>query len=210
MVDANGDLQLTYTDGNTVNAGSVIGPQGDQGPRGARGEVGPSGLDGEDGANVISAVLDGDGAWSLRSSNNESIRTAPVVGAVRPGKGRDIAQSDQGDQGDEGPRVSVVNAILNADGELVLSLDNESITVGNVVETGEEADGEQGLKVPGRWDTVATAAVNANNELILTLTDGTEINAGCYWVHKVRPGEKGETGEKVRPVSLVSLSNKPQ
>ena len=71
-----------------MNAGSVIGPQGDQGLKVLEAKWGPAGLDGEDGSSVISAVLDGE-RLVFTLSNNESIRTAPVVGPkVRPVKER--------------------------------------------------------------------------------------------------------------------------
>lgn len=54
-VDDNGDLIITLSDGNTLNAGHVVGaqgpagPQGEQGPRGQQGEQGPTGPKGDTG-----------------------------------------------------------------------------------------------------------------------------------------------------------------
>ena len=42
-IDGAGDLILTDTDGNTVNCGNVIGPQGPTGPTGAVGTTGAVG-----------------------------------------------------------------------------------------------------------------------------------------------------------------------
>lgn len=54
-VDDNGDLIITLSDGNTLNAGHVVGaqgpagPPGEQGPRGQQGEQGPTGPKGDTG-----------------------------------------------------------------------------------------------------------------------------------------------------------------
>lgn len=54
-VDDNGDLIITLSDGNTLNAGHVVGaqgpagPPGEQGPRGQQGEQGPAGPKGDTG-----------------------------------------------------------------------------------------------------------------------------------------------------------------
>jgi hypothetical protein len=50
LVSANGDLLISLTDGNIVNAGKVRGAQGIQGERGYIGERGEPGRDGVDGA----------------------------------------------------------------------------------------------------------------------------------------------------------------
>ena len=50
LVSANGDLLISLTDGNIVNAGKVRGAQGTQGERGFIGERGEPGRDGTDGA----------------------------------------------------------------------------------------------------------------------------------------------------------------
>ena len=50
LVSANGDLLISLTDGNIVNAGKVRGAQGIQGERGFIGERGEPGRDGINGA----------------------------------------------------------------------------------------------------------------------------------------------------------------
>ena len=49
LVDSNGDLIVTLSDGTTINAGYVVGATGDVGPQGPPGIDGSPGLDGADG-----------------------------------------------------------------------------------------------------------------------------------------------------------------
>lgn len=61
VVDTDGDLILTLSDATIVNAGNVVGPQGETGPQGIQGETGPQGPQGEPGLqdDVISLYIDG-------------------------------------------------------------------------------------------------------------------------------------------------------
>lgn len=42
-IDVNGNLTITFSDGNSENVGNIMGPQGVQGPKGEKGDVGPQG-----------------------------------------------------------------------------------------------------------------------------------------------------------------------
>ena len=74
-INSSDELVLTLSDASTVNAGSVVGPQGAQGPQGIQGiqgiqgDAGTNGTDGADGADgadgsdgisVSSATISGD------------------------------------------------------------------------------------------------------------------------------------------------------
>lgn len=48
-IDTNGNLTITFSDGDSENVGNIIGPQGPQGPKGDKGDVGPQGEKGETG-----------------------------------------------------------------------------------------------------------------------------------------------------------------
>jgi len=120
-VDLAGNLIITLTDASSINAGSVIGPAG---------PIGLTGADGADGANVIAAVVDPVSyELSFTLSDGSTVNTGQSV------------RGEQGVQGDRGPRGW---------------------------------RGFDGVAGPG----IATAVVNANNELILTLDDASVINAG--------------------------------
>lgn len=48
-IDTDGNLTITFSDGNSENVGNIIGPQGAQGPKGDKGDVGPQGPQGPQG-----------------------------------------------------------------------------------------------------------------------------------------------------------------
>lgn len=45
-IDTDGNLTITFSDGDSENVGNIIGPQGVQGPKGEKGDVGPQGPQG--------------------------------------------------------------------------------------------------------------------------------------------------------------------
>lgn len=45
-IDTDGNLTITFSDGDSENVGNIIGPQGIQGPKGDKGDVGPQGPQG--------------------------------------------------------------------------------------------------------------------------------------------------------------------
>lgn len=45
-IDADGNLTITFSDGDSENVGNIMGPQGVQGPKGEKGDVGPQGPQG--------------------------------------------------------------------------------------------------------------------------------------------------------------------
>ena len=48
-IDTDGNLTITFSDGDSENVGNITGPQGVQGPKGEKGDVGPQGPRGEKG-----------------------------------------------------------------------------------------------------------------------------------------------------------------
>nr|DAW57868.1 MAG TPA: collagen triple helix repeat protein [Caudoviricetes sp.] len=48
-IDTDGNLTITFSDGDSENVGNIIGPQGVQGPKGDKGDVGPQGPQGPQG-----------------------------------------------------------------------------------------------------------------------------------------------------------------
>lgn len=48
-VDTDGNLTITFSDGNSEDIGNIMGPQGIQGPKGDKGDVGPQGPKGDKG-----------------------------------------------------------------------------------------------------------------------------------------------------------------
>jgi hypothetical protein len=124
--------------------GMPVGPQGEQGEKGERGEQGLTGRDGVDGR---------DGRDGQDGKN-----------------GRDGIAGPKGDKGDPGalgkvgPQgVSVVDAEIDIDGNLVLTLSN-----GNIIDAGEipVEKGQGGVFVAGNaWQITVSSTAPPNPQL---------------------------------------------
>jgi hypothetical protein len=125
-IDSNGNLQVTLTDGTTLSAGRVVGPQGPQGvagpqglqglqgpagatgPAGPKGDTGatgaqgPQGLQGLQGTSVTAGSVNASGNLIITTSDGTSIDVGTVVG---PQGIQGVAgpQGIQGPQGLTGP-----------------------------------------------------------------------------------------------------------
>lgn len=55
-IDADGNLTITFSDGDSENVGNIIGPQGPMGPQGPKGDPGPQGEKGSDATVPIATV----------------------------------------------------------------------------------------------------------------------------------------------------------
>lgn len=175
-VNSIGELIVTLSTGATINAGVVIGeqgPQGPAGPQGAPGAMGPQGLQGPAGLTGPTGATGAQGpAGAIGPQGLQGPAGAPgatgVAGPQGPA-GSTGATGAQGPAGAVGPRGL----------------------------TGLQ--GPQGLTGPAGTDgvSVTSAVVNANGNLILTLSNGSTINAGSS-VGPAGPqgiqGVKGDTG----------------
>jgi hypothetical protein len=150
-VNGLGRLIITMTDGSTIDAGSVVGPQGIQGLQGpqglagAAGAAGPAGLNGVDGVGFASAVVDISGNLILTKTDGTSVN----VGAVKGTQGEQGPAGSQGAQGLQG--VGITSAVINSTGNLVLTLSNGStIDAGSSIgPQGPKGDtGSQGAQGP--------------------------------------------------------------
>lgn len=151
-------------DGTTLDLSSV----GAVGPQGAQGNVGPQGAPG---VSISSATVTA-GNLIISLSNSASIDAGNVQGP----------QGQQGVQGVAGSDgVSITTATINSD-DLILGLSNaSSINAGNV----RGPVGPQGIQGPqgtqgdaGQDGTTITSASISTNNLVLTLSDSSTINAG--------------------------------
>lgn len=154
---------LTY-DGTTIDlsGAGAVGPQGPQGNVGAQGAQGVS---------VTSATVTA-GNLIISLSNSASIDAGNVQGPQG-------VQGIQGNAGSDG--VSVNTAVINSD-DLIIGLSNATtINAGNV----RGPAGPQGIQGPqgsqgdagSDGTTITGASINTNN-LVLTLSDTSTINAG--------------------------------
>ncbi|MEE2786522.1 MAG: hypothetical protein VX589_04220, partial [Myxococcota bacterium] len=90
VINFDGDLILTFTDTNTMNAGRVLGPRGIPGTPGAGGPAGPPGADG---VSVQQATIDNAGNLILGLSDGNNLNAGSVTGPPGPA-GQDSAPGD--------------------------------------------------------------------------------------------------------------------
>jgi hypothetical protein len=144
-VNVNGRLIITLSDGSTIDAGYVVGPAG---ANGAAGATGPAGETGADGIGFVSAVVDINGNLILTKTDGSNVNVGQVKG-TKGDAGETGATGANGATGATG--VSVTGATVNGSGELVLTLSNGStINAGSSVGPAgpQGIQGEQGIQGP--------------------------------------------------------------
>ena len=171
VINENGELVITLTDGNEVNLGVVVGE------------------DGENGADGLTPYIGENGNWFIGDT--------------------DTGVFAQGKDG-----VGIKNITINENGELVITLtDGNEVNLGVVVgkDGNNGADGltpyigENGNWFIGDTDTgvfaqgkdgvgIKNITINENGELVITLTDGNEVNLG------VVVGEDGENAVGIETI----------
>jgi len=179
IVQADGDLYLWNTISSVWNnIGQIVGPQGDagpQGPRGFTGNVGATGAQGETGP--------------AGPQGEQGIQGNVGPQGERGPQGNVGLQGERGPQGEQG-----IQGNVGPQGERGIQ--------GNVGATGATgATGPQGIQgnagVNGTNGQdgigVSTATVTSGN-LIITLSDDTQINAGNVVGPQGPQGERGEAG----------------
>lgn len=218
-INSLGELVLSFSNGQRANVGAVVGAKGDkgdkgdkgeQGLQGAKGDKGDAGLNGADGIGVKKSEINSLGELVITYTNNLTENLGAVVGAKgdkgdKGDKGEQGLQGVKGDKGDTGLNgtngtdgVGINDIEISTGGNLVITLTNgTSLNLGNI--KGAKGDkGDTGLKgadgingVDGVGITDVT--INADNELVLSFSNGNVINLGNI---KGAKGDKGDTGLK--------------
>ncbi len=130
VVNGSGQLVITLTDGNTVNAGSSVGPQGPQGVAGPTGPTGPQGV------SVVTAVIDGTGNLILTLDDGTSIQAGSSVGPQGP----------QGVQGPAGRSIADSGVTVDSGGNLQITLSDGVVINAGYVVGPQGSTGAQGIK----------------------------------------------------------------
>lgn len=100
-INDDGNLILSMSDGNTIDAGYAKGDKGDQGEKGIDGKDGRDGIDGVDGVGIKKAAVNDSGHLMMRLTDDTLIDTGYVIGA--DGKdGRDGVDGRDGRDGADG------------------------------------------------------------------------------------------------------------
>lgn len=100
-INDDGNLILSMSDGNTIDAGYAKGDKGDQGEKGIDGKDGRDGIDGVDGVGIKKAAVNDSGHLMIRLTDDTLMDTGYVIGA--DGKdGRDGVDGRDGRDGADG------------------------------------------------------------------------------------------------------------
>lgn len=190
-IDANGNLIITLSTGATIDAGTVTGDQGPQGVAGPQGPIGPAGPQGLQGPAGVAGAPGAAGSQGPAGATGATGLQGPAgtpgatgaTGAQGPA-GATGATGAQGPAGATGARGATgLQGPAGAQGP-----------EGPAGATGPAGpQGVQGVAGP-KGDTgdqgigITSAVVDAGGNLIITLTNGSTINAGSS------VGPKGDAG----------------
>ena len=130
VVDENGNLIITLTDGTVYNLGNVTGAKGDKGDAGKDGHDGQNGQDGSNGSNglngtgIQSAHIDADGNLIITFTDGVVTNLGKIVGT----DGKDGKDGADGKDG-----IGIKGCRIDDDGNLILTLtDNTTLDAGNI------------------------------------------------------------------------------
>lgn len=217
-ITEDGKLNITLTNGTTLNLGTIKGEKGDKGDTGVQGEKGDkgdtgeqgiqgvagkdgingtNGVDGKDGTNgkdgvgIANVLINTSGELELTFSDGQQINLGNVKGS-KGEKGDTGEQGIQGATGKDGANgqdgVGIANVTVSNEGALSVTLTN-----GTVLDLGN-IKGADGIGI-------SKSEVNASGELVLTYTDGTVKNLGNV------VGANGADGQDGVGIKTVTLSS---
>lgn len=177
VINESGELVISYSDGTTANLGKIVGSDGINGVNGT------NGTDGKDGISVSSAEINSEGELVLSFSNGQRANVGAVVGAKgekgdKGERGLQGAKGEKGDKGDQG-------------------IQGEKGDQGVQGEKGDAGiNGTDGINGTNGADGVGITdvTINADNELVLSFSNGNVINLGNIKGSKGDKGDKGDSG----------------
>lgn len=217
-ITEDGKLNITLTNGTTLNLGTIKGEKGDKGDTGVQGEKGDkgdtgeqgiqgvagkdgingtNGVDGKDGTNgkdgvgIANVLINTSGELELTFSDGQQINLGNVKGS-KGEKGDTGEQGIQGATGKDGANgqdgVGIANVTVSNEGALSVTLTN-----GTVLDLGN-IKGTDGIGI-------SKSEVNVSGELVLTYTDGTVKNLGNV------VGANGADGQDGVGIKTVTISS---
>jgi hypothetical protein len=209
-VNGSGELILTKQDNSTVNAGNVIGPQGATGATGPQGIQGETGAQGPAGLAVTGAAVNVSGRLIITRSDSSIIDAGLVIGP----QGAQGVKGDTGETGAVGPAgtngtngVGVSSATVDGTGRLIITkTDSTTVDAGSVVGPKGDQGATGNTGAPGakgdRGISVAQAVVD-NGNLIITLDDASQLDAGNVIGAQGPQGVQGPAGRSVADSGVV-------
>ena len=201
-----GCLHCKWQSGLTLNLGNIVGPEGPKGATGTQGPqgvVGKNGLNGKDGRNGVDGKdgrdgKDGKNAEPGRDGKDgrmgpQGPRGAPGPVGLRGEVGKDGKDGERGLQGptgldgeDGGDGVGIEKAWVDDNHHLTLRLTSGKVIDAGYVRGKPGASSGKGGRVTGGYTGggsgsnfyVTGADYNASDELVITNSNGSTINAG--------------------------------
>jgi len=201
LIDADGHLVITKTDGEVITLARVAGEPGAAGAKGDRGDTGPAGAVGPKGEPGAPGVQGEVGPAGPRGERGEPGAVGAKGDAGEPG-----AAGAKGDRGDTGPAGAagrfVASGIVNDDGHLILTFsDGVTLDAGLVAREGKPGESIKG-DAGANGASIIDAKVSDDGTLVLIRSDGVEINAGSV---RGLPGPRGESEQGVVDGIVVQL-----
>ncbi len=152
LIDENGNLIITFSNGQTTNAGKVVGADGKDGINGKDGLNGQNGTNGKDGINGTDGTNGSDGKDGISITKTEindkgelivyfSDNTNKNLGVVVGKDGQDGTDGKDGINGTDGTNgidgkdgISITKTEINDKGELIIYFSNNTQTnVGKIM-----------------------------------------------------------------------------
>lgn len=207
-INSDGELVLSFSNGQRSNLGSVIGAAGKDGKdgvdgtNGTDGKDGTNGTDGKNGISIIKSEINGKGELVITYSDNTMANLGVVVGANgKDGKdGIDGVNGTDGKDGADGTDgVGIASIVINENYELNVTLTNgTALNLGNI----RGADGKNGKDgtngTDGKDGTdgigIQQTSVNEQGELVITYSNGESVNLGRIVGTDGKDGKDGTNG----------------
>lgn len=160
-INTDGELVLTYSNGETANLGKVVGENGQNGIDGNQGDSGA------DGIGISSAEINENGELVLTYTNSESVNLGKVVGS-------DGTNGIDGQDGKDGTSVTIssINESAEDDGNNTVTFsDGTTLTVknGSKGSTGDKGDnGYTPVKGTDYWTEDDLTSMQNDNYAYIT------------------------------------------
>jgi hypothetical protein len=177
IIDGDGDMIITLTNGDEINAGSIAGPPG------------TDGADGTDGTSITGVSVN----WS-----NHLIVTLSTGATVDAGL---LPAGPAGADGADGTNgTSITGVAIDGSSHLIVTLSTGGTVDAGLLPAGaagadgtDGADGTNGTSITG-------VAINGSNHLIVTLSTGGPIDAGL--LPAGADGADGADGTGITPQAV--------
>lgn len=180
-ITEDGKLNITLTNGTTLNLGTIKGEKGDKGDTGVQGEKGDKGDTGAKGEKGEKGDTGEQGVQGIAGKDGKD-----GVNGTNGVDGKDGTNGKDGTDGQDG--VGIANVTVSNEGALSVTLTNGTVLdLGNI-------KGADGIGI-------SKSEVNASGELVLTYTDGTVKNLGNI------VGSNGVDGQDGVGIKTVTLSS---